>query len=252
MGAYASRYAGSSPRALQMCRPLEFDFLREPGRSRRARGRATKAPVFGEWIGLDAWRLAGQRGGQDLDAGSLQGLSDPGSVGGKNPVTRLAQPRQDKRSTAVPQYRNRPPLDPETPLWRYLNLEAVVATLRDRKLRFTRDDTFVDPFEGSVPRQEIDNQLLLFSGAQQAQMEVMQVAAHYPGMGVPAQWREDKWERMTRYRRAKTRAAHATAGQSVLILKCAMVLRRACPERASPYALPSGGSRLRWLSMTYT
>ena len=61
-----------------------------------------------------------------------------------------------------------------------------------------------------MPRQEIDNQLLLFSGAQQAQMEVMQVAAHYPGMGVPAQWREDKWERMTRYRRAKTRAAHAS------------------------------------------
>ena len=48
----------------------------------------------------------------------------------------------------MPAYKNRPPLDPDTPVWRYLSLGAVIATVRDRKLRFTRVDKFEDPFEG--------------------------------------------------------------------------------------------------------
>src|SRR5262249_25460925 len=56
-------------------------------------------------------------------------------------------------------YINRRPLPPETLVWRYLSLDAVVRTVRCRKLRFTRVDRFPDPFEGSVPKQTIDDQL---------------------------------------------------------------------------------------------
>ncbi len=65
----------------------------------------------------------------------------------------------------MPTYKNRPPMDPDTPVWRYLSLNAVIATVRDRQLRFTRVDTFPDPFEGSVPKQTIDEQVVLFGGA---------------------------------------------------------------------------------------
>jgi hypothetical protein len=109
----------------------------------------------------------------------------------------------------MPEYRNRPPLDPATPVWRYLSLEAVVATVRDRKLRFTRVDTFPDPFEGSVPKKQIDDQLPLFAGASHSRMMMTQVAAHYPDISLPV-YSEDPWARMTRLRRAKTRAAHAS------------------------------------------
>jgi hypothetical protein len=93
----------------------------------------------------------------------------------------------------MPVYKNRPPMDPNTPVWRYLSLDAVSATVRDQKLRFTRVDEFEDPFEGSVPKQTIDDQLLLFVSAYQ--------------MKSPES--EDPWARMTRLRRAKTRSTHA-------------------------------------------
>ncbi len=63
----------------------------------------------------------------------------------------------------MPTYKNRPPMDPDTPVWRYLSLNAVIATVRDRQLRFTRVDRFKDPFEGSVPKQTIDDQVLLLA-----------------------------------------------------------------------------------------
>jgi hypothetical protein len=103
----------------------------------------------------------------------------------------------------MPTYKNRPPMDPDTPVWRYLSLNAVIATVRDRQLRFTRVDTFPDPFEGSVPKQTIDEQVVLFGGAYHMRMAYASVAAHYPSgaMSLP-EW-EDPWEKMTRLRRAK-------------------------------------------------
>src|SRR5712664_211591 len=115
-----------------------------------------------------------------------------------------------QRTESMPAYKNRPLMDPDTPVWRYLSLNAVIATLRDRQLRFTRVDTFPDPFEGSVPKQQIDDQVVLFGGAYQMRTVYHAVAAHYrPGeMQVP-EWEEDPWARMTRLRRAKTRSTHA-------------------------------------------
>ena len=80
----------------------------------------------------------------------------------------------------MPAYRNRPLMDPDTPVWRYLSLDALIATVQDRQLRFTRVDTFADPFEGSVPKQQIDDQVALFAGAYQMRMMYGSVAAHYP------------------------------------------------------------------------
>ena len=49
-------------------------------------------------------------------------------------------------------------------MWRYLTLSAVIETIKTRRLRLTRVDRFQDPFEGSVPKKQIDEQILLFSG----------------------------------------------------------------------------------------
>jgi hypothetical protein len=100
-------------------------------------------------------------------------------------------------------------MDPDTPVWRYLTLDAVVATVRDRQLRFTRVDTFPDPFEGSVPKQQIDDQVVLLAHNQMRMYT--SVAAHYPAtaMSLPDPEPEDRWARMTRLRRARTRTTHA-------------------------------------------
>jgi len=101
-------------------------------------------------------------------------------------------------------------MNSDTAVWRYLSLAALVATAGDRQLRLTRLDTFPDPFEGSVTKQDIDNQVPLFSGHQAAMMMMDAVSMHYPDMGRMHREREDPWTRMTRLRRAKTRSAHVS------------------------------------------
>jgi hypothetical protein len=49
----------------------------------------------------------------------------------------------------------------DTVVWRYLTLSAVIATIKKRQLRLTRLDRFKDRFEGSVPKKQIDGQILL-------------------------------------------------------------------------------------------
>ena len=83
----------------------------------------------------------------------------------------------------MPVYKNRPFMEPDTAVWRYMSLGAVIATVRDRQLRFTRVDTFPDPFEGSVPKQTIDDQVVLFGGAYQMRMTYASVAAVLPFRG---------------------------------------------------------------------
>lgn len=46
-------------------------------------------------------------------------------------------------------------LSPDTPVWRYMSLDAVLITLSSRQLRLTRLDKFDDPFEGTVPQAEL-------------------------------------------------------------------------------------------------
>ena len=108
----------------------------------------------------------------------------------------------------MPAYRNRPFMEPDTPVWRYLSLDALIATVRDRQLRFTRVDTFPDP--GSVPKQQIDDQVALFGNAYRTRTMYTSIAAHYPSgaMSLP-EW-EDPWVRMTRLRGFRTDAIRAS------------------------------------------
>lgn len=110
----------------------------------------------------------------------------------------------------MPVYKNRPAMSDDTPVWRYLSLDAAITTIQSRRLRLTRVDTFRDPFEGSVPKTQIDSQIPIFSGAASARAMMMSVAAHYPGMQRPPEPDEDPWTRTTRFRRARTRSAHAS------------------------------------------
>jgi hypothetical protein len=91
----------------------------------------------------------------------------------------------------------------DTSVWRYLSLSAVVATVEMRQLRLTRVDKFKDRFEGSVPKAQIDSQLLLFGGVSRRMMTIQ--------LGnTPPPPDEDPWIRITRLRRARTRSAHAS------------------------------------------
>jgi hypothetical protein len=127
----------------------------------------------------------------------------------------------------MPAYKHRPPKAGDTPVWRYLSLAAVFETIKKRRLRLTRVDTFRDSFEGSVPKKQIDDQVPLFAGANALQMMMNSVAAHYPGMALVTPPDEDPMSRITRLRRARTRSAHASCwsmeGESDLLwrLYCA-------------------------------
>lgn len=107
----------------------------------------------------------------------------------------------------MPVYKNRPPLSPGADVWHYTTTEAVVAILRERRLRLRRIDKWRDPFEGSVPKQQIDDQIPIFSGAQAAEMMMGTAAAQYPEMPTFArrvQRHRDPWQRMTQRRLATT------------------------------------------------
>jgi hypothetical protein len=108
----------------------------------------------------------------------------------------------------MPMYKNRVPMDPATELRRYITLDALVQTLQDRQLRLTRLDTFQDPFEGSVPKRQIDDQVPIFSSRNMDQMR--SVAAYYPSLSMPPRPSLESWTEMTLRRRAKTRSAHAS------------------------------------------
>ena len=109
----------------------------------------------------------------------------------------------------MPIYKNRRPLPDDPHVWHYTSVEAVVAMLTSKQIRLTRIDAFNDPFEGSVPKQEIDNQIPAFSGAQSAEMMMQVIAPQHPAMPtVPMRYR-DRYGEMTQRRRAKVRSAHA-------------------------------------------
>jgi hypothetical protein len=104
----------------------------------------------------------------------------------------------------MPRYKHRPGMPDDTPVWRYLTLKAVIATIEKRQLRLTRIDRFKDRFEGSVPKAQIDSQILLFKGGtpRLMMMQCLGLKEAIPD--------EDPWVRMTRWRRARTRSAHAS------------------------------------------
>lgn len=113
----------------------------------------------------------------------------------------------------MPEYVNRPPLAQGTCVSHYTTIEAVFAMLRDQQLRLVRVDTWPDPFEGSVPKQQIDCQTSMFSGASRAELDLMGM-----GMGMEIDLSDtsrmrsqprDPWTTMTKRRRAMTLSAHA-------------------------------------------
>ena len=95
-------------------------------------------------------------------------------------------------------------------MWRYLSLIAVVETIKARQLRLTRVDIFRDPFEGSVPKKHMEDQNIVLMGGQSQQHMMNIVALHHPGMAPSPPPDEDPWSRLTRWRRARTRSAHAS------------------------------------------
>ena len=105
----------------------------------------------------------------------------------------------------MPIYKNRMVMDLNAPVFRYTSLDAVIAMLRDRKLRLTRLDAFRDPFEGSVPKRQIDDQIPIFGGAYATEMMMTSAAPHYPDMNVPRARYRDRWQEMTDRRKAMTR-----------------------------------------------
>lgn len=130
----------------------------------------------------------------------------------------------------MPIYRNRPDTPGDAVVSRYLGLDGLVATLAERKLRFTRIDKFEDPFEGSVPRSEADHVLPALLAAASGQNMMRQLAAHYPEMKVYDS--EDAFTRVTRLRRARTKSAHASswaAGEESELL-----WRLYCRDRGKP------------------
>ena len=106
----------------------------------------------------------------------------------------------------MPTYKNRLPLPPDTQVWHYTKLKAVIAMWRNQQMRLTRLDTFKDQFEGSVPKKQIDDQLPLFAGGQGLAMMMQHAAVHYSGTAVSYR---DPWGDTTIRRQAMRRSAHA-------------------------------------------
>jgi hypothetical protein len=100
---------------------------------------------------------------------------------------------------------------PSTPVWRYTDLTELEHVLRKRELRLKRVDQFADPFEGSVPKQQIDNQVPIFSSADAMEMMESCTAAQNP-WDAPAPPRpfRDRFTLMAIRRKAAARSAHAS------------------------------------------
>jgi hypothetical protein len=101
-------------------------------------------------------------------------------------------------------YTNQPHMDPSTPVTRYFSLRALIATIREQRLRVTRVDTFWDRHEGSVPKKQVDDQIPIISGDATARYLMDWEAGTEPLIG------EDGITLVTRLRKAKTRSAHAS------------------------------------------
>jgi hypothetical protein len=77
-------------------------------------------------------------------------------------------------------YKNRRQMNSETELRRYMSLIALEDIAAQKQQRLICVDMFQDPFEGSVPKKQIDDQLPAFS-ASNAMLMGESMAAQYPG-----------------------------------------------------------------------
>ncbi|MBS1994683.1 MAG: hypothetical protein JSS86_00175 [Cyanobacteria bacterium SZAS LIN-2] len=99
---------------------------------------------------------------------------------------------------------------PGAPLWRYAHLIELRHVLSGQQLRLTRVDRFHDPFEGSVPNQQIEDQGVILRGGALMMMAMESAAAHFPGMARPYRVPTDPWALMSIRRKVAARSAHAS------------------------------------------
>ena len=77
----------------------------------------------------------------------------------------------------------RPPENPDAPIWRYMDFAKLVDLMERHSLFFCRVDRLGDPFEGSMPRRNVEGR-----------------AAHFAAQGLPLHVAEDmpRLHRLTR------------------------------------------------------
>jgi len=48
------------------------------------------------------------------------------------------------------------PIEPDALLWRYMNISKFLSLLKTKSIFFCRSDMFIDPFEGTIPKKEVE------------------------------------------------------------------------------------------------
>ena len=144
-------------------------------------------------------------------------------------------------------YKNRPVMPTDQLLWHYTTRNAVVAMVNEGQMRLTRIDAFEDPFEGSVPRQSIEDQGVILRGCEMMQTMMGSVATHYPGHHkIPQTQYRDRWSEMTQRRRAMTRSARAlhlcSTASTSLRIRHQLSSKSHGPTGSSPYVVGSSRS----------
>ena len=126
----------------------------------------------------------------------------------------------------MPTYKNRVGVRPAAQLWHYTSLDSLKNILEGLKLRLRRIDAYWedDPFEGSVPMKQMNEQAMILGSQPAALMEL--VAPHFfPHMDVPRRPTRNRSEEITKWREGKARSIHVscwTKGESeVMRLYCA-------------------------------
>jgi hypothetical protein len=127
----------------------------------------------------------------------------------------------------MPTYKNPVGVRLAAQLWHYTSLDALKKILEGKKLRLRRIDTYWedDPFEGTVPMKQMNEQAMILGSQAAALME--QVAPHFfPPMDVPRRPTRNRSEDITKWREGKARSIHVscwTKGESEVMwrLYCA-------------------------------
>jgi hypothetical protein len=118
-------------------------------------------------------------------------------------------------------------MDPAAQLWHYTSLDAVKKILERQKLRLTRIDTYWkdDPFEGSIPMEQRNEQARISSGGTAA-AQTMVVAQWHPAMQEVLPLHRDRDGEITKWREGMAHSCHVscwTKGESEVMwrLYCA-------------------------------
>lgn len=84
------------------------------------------------------------------------------------------------------------PGDREIKIWRYMDFTKLVFSLEESGLFFSRLDRLGDPFEGSVPRKNLNSRIEVFK----KRFDEKSVNAYQVGFGKVLQWQR-QWTYVT-------------------------------------------------------